>query len=453
MKVTEMKKVLIIARAFPPFLSVGHSIRAVKFIKYLPALDWLPVVLTIKDDNDYETINKVGSESMLQEIPPEVKVIRTTAGEPSVKFLEDERRFAQRNILTALIVKVFGAGRRWALRTLLLPDRHLAWLPFALQRGRQIVRSEDIDVIFATCPPHSATIVGAFLKVLTQKPLILDYRDDWIDTPWYKSRRKLRRMLEKGLERWVVKMADKVILVTEWSQKAFQARYPGEPSDKFILIPNGVDLKDFEGIRTTPALVKDSKFTILHTGSLNDSTAWARSPDALFQAVHNIIQEQPELAEELEVVFAGDFPSGHRQLAEECSISSIVKGTGHLSHNDVLRLIKSANLLLAINYEGFATLIPGKIYEYWAAGGPPILLLSCPGAAADFIEQRKLGITVDPSDIAGIKNAILNVYQQAISNASLCISPAGIEAYDRQALTHKLAKVLSLVSDHNSGNN
>ena len=442
-----MKKVLMIARAFPPFLPVGHSIRVVKFIKYLPALGWLPVVLTVDDQREYETMRKVGSETLLSEIPPQAKLYRTATGEPSLKFLEKEREFGQRNWLTKVIAKVLGGARRWTFRNVFLPDRYLNWLPFAVRRGRQIVRSEGIDVIFATCPPHSATLVGAFLKLITGKSLILDFRDDWIGTPWYHSKPRMIRMIERRLERWAVKTADKVILVTEWSKKAFLERYPAEPSEKFVFISNGCDLRDFALLKTMTGVSPNSKFTIVHAGSLNESTSWGRSPAGLFQAVHHILQQQPELAEKLTLVFAGDLPEGDRRLADEMGLSGVIKGLGHLPHEEALRLTKSADLLLAINYEGWSTLIPGKIYEYWAVGGPPILLLSCPGAAASFVEQHGLGLTVDPSDVAGIQQAILTVYRQSKTAAPLRVSTAGIEAYDRRALTRKLAQVLSMVCD------
>lgn len=91
------------------------------------------------------------------------------------------------------------------------------------------------------------------------------------------------------------------------------------------------------------------------------------------------------------------------RLAEEMGLSGVIKGLGHLPHDQVLRLIKSADLLLAINYEGWSTLIPGKIYEYWAAGGPPVLLLSCPGAAQSLLERHQLGIAVTPHDVEAIQ--------------------------------------------------
>lgn len=442
---SKMKKVLMIAHTFPPFCSVGHSIRVVKFIKYLPALAWQPAVLTIDDRKEYQDYYKQGSQSLLSDIPQEVPIYRTAAGEPSLKFLEKEWQWGQRNWLAKGIVKVLGGARRWAFRNLFLPDPRVAWLPFALRRGRQIVRSEGIDVLFATCPPHSVNLVGTVLKLLTGKPLILDFRDDWIDTPWYHSKPTITRMIERGLENWAVTTADKVILVTKWSKKAFLERYPSEPSDKFVYISNGCDLGDFAALNSMTAAPRNPRFTMVHAGSLNDSRTWTRRPAGLLQAVHHILQQQPELAEELTLAFTGYLPEGQRQMVQEMGLSGVVKELGFLPRDELLRLMKASEMLLVINYEGFSTLIPGKIYEYWAVGGPPILLLSCPGAAASLVEQHGLGLTVDPFDVAGIQQAILTVYRQSKSVAPLRVSTAGIEAYDRQALTRKLAQVLSMV--------
>jgi glycosyltransferase involved in cell wall biosynthesis len=407
----KMKKVLVVAYAFPPFRPVGHSIRVVKFVKYLPALGWLPVVLTIDDRKEYRNTQKVGSESLLQDIQPQVKICRTSAGEPSLQLVEKGRELGRRNWLTQSAMKIASAIRRWAARNNYLPN--LSWLPFAVRQGRQIAKAEGIDVIFVTCPPHSVTLVGAVLKLFTGKPLVLDFRDDWIDTPWHRSMPASVRRIERWLERWVVGTADKVVLVTEWSRNAFQARYPKQPGEKFVFIPNGCDLEDFAALDPAGAASRDSKFTILHAGSLNDSKNWKRSSTTFFQAVRRLLEQQPALAAKLCLAFAGDFPVGHRRLAEEMGLSGLIKEWGHVPHGEVLRLIQAADLLLAMNFEGgFATLIPGKIYEYWAVGGPPILLLSCPGAASALVEKYELGIAVDPDDIEQIGQAILDTYQR-----------------------------------------
>jgi len=436
------KKLLIIARAFPPFHPVGYSIRAIKFIKYMPVLGWQPVVLTIDDQVEYETTLKVGSATLLSEISTGVKIFRTPSGEPSQTFLDREKEFGRKNKLAAVLIKIIGGARRWMFRKI-LPDRYLPWMPYAVKFGLQIVNNENIDIIFATMPPYTSALIGACLKLLTKKPLILDFRDDWIDTPWFKSKPFLVRKIESAMERWAVKTADKVVLVTEWSRKAFLERYPSEPRDKFILIPNGCDLEEFSEAGSAAEPAGTAKFTIFHAGTLTVSKHWGRNPAGLFQAIGNILQEQSELAGKLSLVFAGDLPEEYQKLAAEMGLSEYVVGLGHLPHDEVVRLTKSSDLLLAMNYGGWATLIPGKIYEYWAAGGPPILLLSCPGAAASLIEQHSLGFSSDPSDVAGIQQAILDVYAHRKAGSPIRISTVGIEAYDRRELTAKLVQVLS----------
>lgn len=438
-----MKKVLMVARAFPPFLPVGHSIRVIKFIKYLPAMGWLPVVLTIDDQEEYETTYKVGSETLLAEIQSDVKIYRTTAGETSLKYLEKEKEFGQRNRLAALIVKVLTKVRHWCLWNLFLPDSYITWIPFAVKQGRKVVKDEGIDVIFATCPPYSATLIGAFLKILTGRALILDFRDDWIGTPWYLAKPTIARTISRMMESFVVNKADVVVLATEWSRKAFLNRYPAQPKDKFIFIPNGCDLEEFSRLNSMTPKTHNSKFTIMHAGSLNESKEWGRSAVGLFKAIQQIQKKQPGLIEDLSLVFIGDLPEGHLRLAEKMGLSNLIRGNGHLPHDEVLLLLRSADLLLAINYEGWSNIIPGKIYEYWAVGGPPILLLSCKGAAADFVEQHNLGITVEPSDISGIEQAVLKIYRRSKAATPMRVSTAGVEAFDRQALTRKLAQILT----------
>jgi glycosyltransferase involved in cell wall biosynthesis len=441
----EVRKVLMLAYVFPPFFSVGGSIRVVKFTKYLPALGWLPVVLTIDDSKEYDTQRKQGSEKLLSDISPQVKIYRTTAGEPSVELLEKGRKARRQNRLAAVIVNLLSAVRRWASVYLLLPDENITWLPFALRLGRRIVRKEGIEVIFATCPPHSVALTGAVLKRLAGKPLILDFRDDWIDTPWHRAKPWFSRQIGRWLEKLAVKTADRVILVTEWSRNAFAARYPREPKDKFVLIPNGCDLDDFATVKQAGRRPRDSRFTILHAGLLSESEGWKRNPEAFFQALVRIRESHPEVAANLTAAFT-HLSQVYRGMIEAMGLSGVVKEVGDLPHDECIRFMKAADLLLAVNYEGFSTLIPAKIYEYWAVGGPPILLLSCPGAAQSLLDKHELGTTVDPYDVEGIQQAVLDVYRRNEMGDPIRVSLAGIEEYGREALSGKLAQTLSSVA-------
>ncbi len=446
---TKPKKVLMIAYTFPPFSSVGGSIRMVKFTKYLPALGWLPVVLTIDDTKEYDTHRKEGSEALLREIPPEVKIFRTGAGEPSTAILEKGRAARRKNPLLAFLVNFLRWVRSWTRKYLLLPDEHITWLPFALRSGRQVIQQEGIDLIFATCPAHSVSLIGAALKSVTGKSLVLDFRDDWIDTPRFQSRPWSSRKIERILEKWAVKTADRVILVTEWSRDEFIKRYPRQPKEKFVYIPNGCDLEDFQFLKSDQPKEdhQTRQFTIVHAGLLSVADEWKRSPEGFFQALSLIKKSYPDLAAQLTVAFTGYLPELYKEMVQSMGLIDMVKEVGHLPKQEFIRSMKAADLLLAINYEGWSTLVPGKIYEYWAVGGPPILLLSCSGAAANFVEQHGLGLTAGPSDTAGIQQAILEVYRQGKTVAPWRLNTAGVEAYDRQAIAAKLAQVLSGLCD------
>ncbi len=436
----------MVAYVFPPFFSVGGSIRVVKFLKYLPSQGWHPVVLTIDDKKETASQRREGSESMLTEIPAEVEIVRTTSGETSAETLNKGRALRQRNKLAGVVINILSKLRQFVRKFFLIPDVHITWLPYAVKLGRQIIADKQIDVIFATCPPHSVAIIGALLKKYSGKPLILDYRDDWIDTPWFRAKPALQRWIERRLEKWAVSAADHVILVTEFSREAFIKRYPGMPAEKFIFIPNGCDLSDYPDVSEVKPELDPDHFTILHAGIVFEADTWNRNPRSFFTAIKNICTKHPDIAQRLRVHFTGQLNPGVAQMVKDMGLSDQVCELGYLSREDLTRQMISADLLLAINYEGFSTLIPGKIYEYWAAGHSPILLLSARGAASGLIERHKLGLTVDFSDVESIENAILEVYRAKETGNAIHISRDGIERYSRAYLTTQLADVLNKVT-------
>lgn len=441
-----LRKVLMLSYVFPPFHSVGGSIRAVKFARYLPERGWLPLVLTIDDRKEYDTQRRQGSESLLAELPQQVRIYRTGAGEPSAGLLQAGRQARERNRAAALAVNGLGRMRGWAGSNLMLPDQNIAWLPYALREGRRLAQQEDVDALFATCPPHSAAIIGAALKRLTGKPLVLDYRDDWIDTPRYRGKPAPARAVERLQERWAVATADRVVLVTEWSRRAFVARYPNQPASKFVLIPNGVDLEQFPLTAIARQVGSDGPFRIVHAGLLSVASDWHRSPEGLFRAVAQALAAEPALAGRLRLTFTGRLPEPYRRLAGDMGLAEVVEEAGYLSQPDLVRLMAEADLLLAINYEGFATLIPGKIYEYWAMGGAPILLLSCEGAASDLIARHGLGLAAPPDDSGAIEAAILDVFRRREAGNPWLIERKGVESFDRKALAERMAGTLSAVA-------
>lgn len=443
------RTLLVIAYIFPPFFSPGGSIRVIKFLKYLPALGWQPVVLTVDDRCEYEHLRRVGSEELLRDLPSEVDICRTGKGEPPADLMARGRRARDKSRVARMLVNRLRDLRSWAQRWLLVPDENILWLPFALRTGRHLVRKRAISAIFVTCPPNSAAVISTLLARLTRTPLVVDFRDDWIDTPWYWRQPRVVRAINRWLERRVISAAKRVIAVTPASLAALRRRHACVPQGKFFLVPNGVDLADFSdqgAIR--PA--GNGHFTMVHAGLLTVAPGeWQRSPAALFRALASIRATTPDIAADIRLLFTVALPPEYRALAKDLELDEIVQETGHLPRAEFTSLLRNSDLLVAINYEQYATLIPGKLYEYWAAGGPPILLLSHPGAAQELVRQHALGTVLLPDDEAGIRACVLDTYKRRAAGHPLRIERNGIEAYDRSRLAELLSQALEeAVSEH-----
>jgi glycosyltransferase involved in cell wall biosynthesis len=145
------------------------------------------------------------------------------------------------------------------------------------------------------------------------------------------------------------------------------------------------------------------------------------------------------------VAFTRSLPAEYQAHVTELGLEGVVEEVGYLARPEFAALLQNADLLLAINYDGFSTLIPGKIYEYWAVGGPPIMLLSQPGAAEQLLARYQLGVTLDPRDSDEIAAVILDYYRQRQAGQPVRISRDGIQDFDRSALADKLAAMLDSV--------
>ena len=166
-----MKRVLIISYNFPP-MGMGGVQRATKFAKYLPSFGWEPIILTVKDVDYFAK-----DYTLLKELSSDTKVIRTGSFDPLrlsylLKSIMKKNKKSRGETYTPLKAKILS----W----LFFPDNKIGWIPFALSKGLKICKNEKIDLIFSTSPPPSLHLIGYFLKKLTGKVWLADFRDEWI---------------------------------------------------------------------------------------------------------------------------------------------------------------------------------------------------------------------------------------------------------------------------------
>jgi glycosyltransferase involved in cell wall biosynthesis len=436
-----MDKVLFISYYFPP-AGGGNIVRSYTFVKYLPSTGISPFVLTV-DEKYYPSFIK--DDTLLQALDANhVKIFRTASfGPKGSAFDSFQARIYGLNGSSNFFQKYGKPLLRWLYRFFIIPDEQILWAPHAIREGKHIIEHHQIDAIFATTPPHSSGIIGAALSRLTQIPLIIDVRDDWIGNPLFDNGSRHNRFISRLLEKWVIMTASKVITVTVESSALFQQKYTGQPANKFQVIFNGFDAQDFpEMSGDRPNHCKD-RLRIIYTGGLPIK----RSPVALFQALKELASDLP-----IENIFQIDFYGNTRQeyidAALQMGLEKNVKFHNFVSRKESLeQLISSDSSLMIIpEEEGSQTAIPGKIYEY--LGARKFVLALCPpqSAPARLVKAMNLGIVAPPGDVEAIKTALREMFSR-FKNDGLGINlPSNIlKQFERSAQTERLAESLRQV--------
>ena len=265
---------LLIATYFPPFQDSG-TYRTVRFVKYLVRYGWWPSVVVPRNlplhDKDVSLLEDIPSEArvynvnflypswqgLLAILQPEYAARRLSAIKQRGEAKDDSQIPNKTNI------KGKSLGRPFA--HLLLPDNYVLFVLPAFIKGLQIIRRENIEVIYTSGSPHSNHLVGYFLKQLTGLPWVADFRDFWVDLDSLSGHWRWQKKLNYLLERQVIEKADHIIgYSTGITQRLANKLEKGDPH-KFTSITAGVDKEKYD--RVLP--FKFEGFVLAHVGRFN----------------------------------------------------------------------------------------------------------------------------------------------------------------------------------------
>jgi glycosyltransferase involved in cell wall biosynthesis len=328
------------------------------------------------------------------------------------------------------------------------PDRHNTWFPDAVRRGLAAIRHHRVDLLFSSAAPFTNHLVALTLHGLTGLPLVLELRDGWqrwnqAIFPDYPS---WRGVLESALERTTFQHAARIVLVTAQSAAAFRGQYPGIPSRRFVVVPNGFDPRDFRGLTNAAATDggRSDRFTVVHAGSLY----FGRSCADFLDTVVRLARARPEFASNARVRLIGNLDQTARSEIERrlavLGESALVERLPYVPHAQVVSMLRDASVLLLIvnTTPGGGTAVPGKLYEYLAVGRC-ILCIAPPGAeAADIVMRTKTGVVVTAGDRAALEREVMSLFDRWLEGS---LAPERVEheilRYQRARLTRELAAV------------
>lgn len=399
-------KVLFIAYFFPPVGGGGipGAMRILKFLRHTQAESY---VLTQKADASIQS-----DASVRCELPPE-RVVRAGVIDPFGKLLKlqfwlksllRKRRHQEPDSDGTNKTSVFADNSAPQKKSLAVkfkdfiyninyfPDQASVWIIPALFAGRKVITKQKIDVIFTTGSPWSSLILGYLLSKLTRKPLVVDYRDPWINNPFHHTKGAFLDRLAAKLEHRIVQHATFVSLNTEPLMEEFLYRYQSLDKSKFIVLPNGFEEQDSNNQYFYDET--KSELVIRHAGFLYGP----RDPSVLLDAINTVNQQavtsnMPNrwVFEQIGTVNLGyDIKKKYQQMLSDGSFRILPQ----VSYAECQRLLKQADLLVNIQ-PGTKTQVPSKIYDYLAVDRPILNITPHDGALGRMVKKYQLGACFD----------------------------------------------------------
>jgi glycosyltransferase involved in cell wall biosynthesis len=412
-----------VAYDFPPHGAIG-TLRTLRVVRQLSARGWDVTVLT--SDPAHFRPSTPNEPGLLAQVPSDVTVLR--AGPIRLRWGKPRAAGASSSnpAVTAAPSPPRPAGALRTIKNVLdaalsIPDREVGWLLPAVWTGlRHRVRSGPFDVVYSSAPPWTGQLVAYALKLAMRRPWVADFRDPWGRAPWREDRFRFAIRAAAFLERRVVKRADRIVFVAEGNRDDFAVQYGARVARKFDLVPNGCDPAEIDALEK-PAVSADIH-VMLHAGSLYAG----RTPLPVFKAVAQALERGLLDRSTFRLLFLGTSVSSIG-LAEACRmlhIDDVVEFTPRVPRHEGLKAIVSASSLLLLQ-PGHAVSVPGKVYEYLAAGRPIFALAE--GETADVVRRSGIGVSVDAyDDVQAIMEGVLRVVE--LSRGS--VPPPPREMYD-----------------------
>jgi len=417
-----MKKVLVIAYYFPPLGGSGVQ-RILKFVKYLPQFGWQPTVLTIGPTAYY-----VKDDSLLKEIEHlDINIVRTNSIDPNAVVHKRQE-----------IVKMPKESTRKILGfisdSLFLPDNKIGWKRKAIKVASELLKKEKFDVIFATSPPVTDFLIGAALKKKFKIPLVVDYRDSWLNYPFKFFPTPLHRYLHYRMERSVLRAADMAVTTSRRTKEELLLRHKFLTHNDVIIIPHGFDPEDLQ-VPSQDVLPRVEKMRITYSGMFYGNI----TPAYFLQALAQVFKHNPVLKGRIEACFIGLFRPEYINLVNHLGLQNSVNLLGYLEHKEAVRYLLASDVVWVMMQDDLTT--PGKIFEYF---GVRKKILGCvpEGYIRSLIEEAG-GACVDPDNVQQIEEMIVKLYVQYERKALQGARAEVAEKYDRIVLTGELAKIFT----------
>lgn len=416
-----MHKVLVIAYYFPPMGLSGVQ-RTLKFVKYLKHYDWEPTVITTQNVAYF-----AHDESLQKELDEtSVRVIRVTGSEPN-SLLSKKGTI---KLPSEFIRKTFNR----LSQTFFIPDNKLSWSKMAYKKSIELLSNEHFDCIFISGPPFSQFDVFSEIKKTRNIPLILDYRDLWVDNQFSFYLSPFHKSIHKQKEYKALKAADRVVVTNRRIKEKLINDYKFLTFDEVFIISHGFDPEDFINVELIQK--PNDKMLVTYAGLFYEYI----TPKYFLHAFKKLLIENPSVAENIRLSFVGLVGKENQRLIKELKLESFISEYGYVNHKETIQKLMMSDILWIMVGKGKSaeTISSGKLYEYFGTRKPIFACLP-DGALKTAAFEYKASFITEPDNVEQIKDTLIKVFKLYKEGKLPIPDENYVESFRRDLLTEQLA--------------
>ncbi|MEI6346630.1 MAG: N-acetyl sugar amidotransferase [Bacteroidota bacterium] len=438
-----MKKALILAYDFPPYVSVG-GLRPYNWYKYLHLYGVEPTVVTRQwsneNGNHLDYISKSEMDYTIIEKSELGSIIRTSyapnfANRLMLKYGESKFRLLRKSVsgYFELIQWLSNSGPK-------------SQLYFA---AKNYLKENKVDVIIATGDPFILFKYASKLSKEFEIPWIADYRDPWTHNK-SNSKNLFLKIWNYYFEKKIVNTSTMVITVSDFVKIKIKDVVN---TKRFSILPNGYNPEAIEGVNEETH--KNDELNISFAGT---SYKW-HPLESFLAVISTFISQNPTAklklnfyginnAEDFRKIINTQFPQ----------IKRIINVFPKTQNNLLLKELAKSQLMLLFNDY---SIIGTKIFDYI---GIKRVILLCYANDRDALKLKEKYYTVDEvqdmsnhlqeelinqtnsgyvvQDASHLLNLLNDLYLEFNQNGFIKCNTINAEQYSRKAQTGELAKII-----------
>lgn len=353
-------KILFIA-CYSPFINNSASIETLQYLNKISEINGNKVhLLTVdfpKDSIYYdETLGNMINKNIEVHLIKGGRLFNKLVPRKSIE--KEDVSISNKSIKKMKFLRKIKNG-------IVIPDMYYGWAKKASRYGIELMKKEGFHVIFSMHePPSSHLCAYRIKKIYRNIPWITYWSDPWLKDSTREKPFIIKQIIEKRMEKSIVRLADKYIFVTEANREDYINSY-GLDKEKTYISTRGFDSKFFETLKKEdkPNLINNEKINIVYAGEIFSKL---RDINPFIEALEEIKSENPELYYKINLMFFGNIDD--IEAKEKLQSLEIAKVSQRIPFNEAIKYMLHSEILLIFGNKN-SKQIPAKIYEYFGAEG------------------------------------------------------------------------------------